>query len=189
MAGLRLGRRESHWQSLPGATARGTQRDSLNLSQGAIPMARRPIPTSESFWRGQDMLYSRPSYVLFHTHRMSPLEASSSKYGRARWAVLVNPGSCQTERRILAGLAGLIRAIPSARKLNVHLEISDAKRENYIRLGILQQDDPCDRRAPKMGNTCRFRNSGHCERLESMVEIPRGVRQNQGRVRSNRSAD
>jgi len=29
-------------------------------------MARRPIPTSESFWRGQDMLYSRPNYALVH---------------------------------------------------------------------------------------------------------------------------
>jgi hypothetical protein len=28
-------------------------------------MARRPISTTESFWRGQDMLYSRPNYTYF----------------------------------------------------------------------------------------------------------------------------
>jgi hypothetical protein len=38
---------------------------------------------------------------------MSELEASSFKDGRTRWAVPVNPGSCQTERRTLADLRGL----------------------------------------------------------------------------------
>ena len=43
-----------------------TQRDSFHLCQRGIPVARRPIPTSASFWRGQDMLYSRPNYAQFH---------------------------------------------------------------------------------------------------------------------------
>ena len=38
------------------------------------------------------------------THKMSQFGASSFKDGRARWAVPVNPGSCQTDRRILADI-------------------------------------------------------------------------------------
>jgi len=41
---------------------------------------------------------------------MSQLGASSFKDGRARWAVPVNPGSCQTERRTLADSSGVITA-------------------------------------------------------------------------------
>ena len=39
---------------------------------------------------------------------MSQLGASSFKDGRTRWAVPVNPGSCQTERRTLADISVLI---------------------------------------------------------------------------------
>ena len=37
---------------------------------------------------------------------MSQLGASSFKDGCARWAVPVDPGSCQTERRTLADISG-----------------------------------------------------------------------------------
>src|SRR5580658_576602 len=43
-----------------------TQQDSFDLCQRGIPVARRPIPTSASLWRGQNMLYSRPNYAFFH---------------------------------------------------------------------------------------------------------------------------
>jgi len=43
-----------------------TRRDSFHLCQRGISEARRPIPTSASSWRGQDMFYSRPNYALFH---------------------------------------------------------------------------------------------------------------------------
>jgi hypothetical protein len=42
-----------------------TQRDSFLLCQRGIPLAGRAIPTSASFLRGQDMLYSRLNYVYF----------------------------------------------------------------------------------------------------------------------------
>ena len=43
--------------------------------------------------------------MLYFTHKMSQLGAFIFKNGRARWAVPVNPGSCQTDRRILADFA------------------------------------------------------------------------------------
>jgi len=39
---------------------------------------------------------------------MSQLGDFIFKDGRARWVVPVNPGSCQTDRRILADIAGVI---------------------------------------------------------------------------------
>jgi hypothetical protein len=42
------------------------------------------------------------------THKMSQLGARSFKDRRARWAVPVNQGSCQTERRTLADFTVLM---------------------------------------------------------------------------------
>jgi hypothetical protein len=47
------------------------------------------------------MVSERQSYALKH-NKMSQLGAFIFKDGRARWAVPVNQGSCQTERRTLA---------------------------------------------------------------------------------------
>ncbi|HZY72268.1 MAG TPA: hypothetical protein VFE22_04085, partial [Edaphobacter sp.] len=44
-----------------------TQRDSFHLCQTSIPVALQPITTSASIQRGQNMLYFRPGYGLFHT--------------------------------------------------------------------------------------------------------------------------
>jgi hypothetical protein len=35
----------------------------------SVSVTRRPIPTSASLWRGQDIPYSRPIYALFHRER------------------------------------------------------------------------------------------------------------------------
>jgi hypothetical protein len=80
---------------LPGLTQRGTRHLLLNAhvtgkvlvsrqiaiafseSLPSLPRwrshARQPILTSESFWRGQDMLYSRPNYALFHNNNSKDL--------------------------------------------------------------------------------------------------------------------
>jgi hypothetical protein len=46
---------------------RRVARDSFHLCQRGIPVARRPIPTSASFWRGKDMLYFWQKYALNHS--------------------------------------------------------------------------------------------------------------------------
>jgi hypothetical protein len=52
-----------------------TQRDSFHLCQTSIPVALQPITTSASIQRGQNMLYFRPGYGLFHkcdlNHKMA----------------------------------------------------------------------------------------------------------------------
>jgi hypothetical protein len=46
-------------------SGRGTQRDSIYLSQGGIPVARWPIPISAFLWRGQDILYLGQNMLYF----------------------------------------------------------------------------------------------------------------------------
>jgi hypothetical protein len=81
-----------------------TQRDSFHLCQLGIPVARRPIPISASFCRGQDMLTSRANRALFHRILIIWARWGFQLLIRlARWAV-VKRGRCLGRSANTSGL-------------------------------------------------------------------------------------